>query len=192
MATVHAPSSSSEAGLHQGPFINEPLTDFSRDENARQMRAAIQKVRNELGREYDLVIGGQRIKTAKKIESLNPAKPAEVVGIHQKADTEHVEPAMQAALKAFATWSRTPVEERAALVFRVAEILRERKFEYAAWMVFEVGKNWAEADGGRRGDSALEFSQRHHGRHDAGFHRVRQHCHPQAIVRFPHHRSQVH
>jgi 1-pyrroline-5-carboxylate dehydrogenase len=147
MATVHAPSSSSEAGLHQGPFINEPLTDFSRDENARQMRAAIQKVRNELGREYDLVIGGQRIKTAKKIKSLNPAKPAEIVGIHQKADTEHVEPAMQAALKAFATWSRTPVEERAALVFRVAEILRERKFEYASWMVFEVGKNWAEADG---------------------------------------------
>src|SRR5919206_1544518 len=67
--------------------------------------------------------------------------------MHQKADAEHVEPAMGAALKAFESWSRTPVEERAALVFRTGDILRERKFEYAAWMVFEVGKNWAEADG---------------------------------------------
>jgi 1-pyrroline-5-carboxylate dehydrogenase len=146
MATVEAPSRP-RAGLHEGPFVNEPLTDFSREENARAMRAAIDKVRKQLGREYDLVIGGKRLKTAKKIESINPARPSQVVGIHQKADAEHVEPAMRAALKAFESWSHTPVEERAALVFRTGDILRERKFEYAAWMVFEVGKNWAEADG---------------------------------------------
>src|SRR5436853_5914777 len=53
---------------------------------------------------------------------------------------------MNAALKAFETWSRTPVEERAALVSRVGDLLRERKFEFCAWLVFEVSKNWAEAD----------------------------------------------
>ncbi len=53
---------------------------------------------------------------------------------------------MQAALKAFEPWSRTTVEERAALLFRVADIMRERKMEYMAWLVFEVSKNWAEAD----------------------------------------------
>jgi len=146
MATVQAPSRP-EAGLHEGPFVNEPLTDFSREHNARAMRAAIAKVRSQLDREYDLIIGGKRLKTSKKIESLNPARPSQVVGTHQKANAEHVEPAIQAALKAFESWSRTSVEERAALVFRVGDILRERKFEYAAWMVFEVGKNWAEADG---------------------------------------------
>ena len=128
-------------------FKNEPSVDFSNPENTRRMRAAIEKVRNELGREYDLVIGGRRVKTAEKTESLNPAKPSEVVGLHQAAGAAEVEPAMQAALKAFETWKYCSVEERTNLLFRVSHLLRERKFELMAWMVFEVGKNWPEADG---------------------------------------------
>jgi len=131
---------------HQGPFINEPFYDFRHEDNARKMRAAIERVRGQLGREYDLIIGGQRVKTADKIKSLNPSKPSQLVGIHQKAGKEHVEPAMNAALKAFGPWSRTPVEQRASLLFRVAELLRQRKMDYMAWLVFEVSKNWAEAD----------------------------------------------
>src|SRR6266851_691870 len=145
MATVEAPTRP-QARLHESPFVNEPLTDFTRPENARQMRAAIEKVRGQLGREYDLIIGGKRVQTKDKIKSINPAKPSQVVGLHQKAGKEHVEPAMQAALEAFAGWSRTSVEERASLVFRVGDVLRERKFEFCAWLVFEVSKNWAEAD----------------------------------------------
>ena len=116
-------------------------------ENQRKMRAAIEKVRNELGREYDLVIGGRRVKTEEKTQSLNPAKPSEVVGVFSTAGAAEVEPAMQAALKAFETWKYSSVEERTNLLFRVSHLLRERKFELMAWMVFEVGKNWAEADG---------------------------------------------
>jgi len=130
---------------HHGKFINEPATDFSRSDNARQMRAAIAKVRGQLGREYDLIIGGRRIKTTDNITSINPAKPSQAVGIHQKAGKEHVEPAMKAALKAFESWSRTSVEERASLLFQVADLLRQRKFEFCAWLVFEVSKNWTEA-----------------------------------------------
>ncbi len=110
------------------------------------MRAAIERVRGQLGREYDLIIGGQRVKTTDKIKSLNPAKPSQIVGIHQKAGKEHVEPAMAAALKAFDSWKRTPIEERAALLFRTADLLRDRKMDYMAWLVFEVSKNWGEAD----------------------------------------------
>ncbi len=128
-------------------FKNEPSIDWSNPENTRRMRSAIEKVRGELGREYDLVIGGRRVKTAEKTESLNPAKPSEVVGIHQTAGAAEVEPAMQAALKAFDTWKHSSVEERTSLLFRVSHLLRERKFELMAWMVFEVGKNWPEADG---------------------------------------------
>lgn len=145
MATVEAPVRP-QIRLREGPFKNEPLTDFSKEENARKMRAAIEKVRGQLGREYDLIIGGKRVKTTDKIKSLNPAKPSQVVGIHQKAGKEHVEPAMQAALKAFEQWKHTSLEERVSLLFRVGDLLRERKFEFAAWMVFEVSKNWAEAD----------------------------------------------
>ena len=128
------------------PFTNEPATDFSDDYAARQMRRALEKVRGELGQEYDLVIGGKRVKTSEKIRSINPAQPSQLVGVHQKAGREQVEPAMQAALLAFESWRRTTFEERASLLFRVAGLLRERKLEFCAWLVFEVSKNWAEAN----------------------------------------------
>src|SRR5437016_12663812 len=56
-----------------GPFVNEPITDYRKPENLRGMREAIEKVRARLGREYDLVIGGERSRTTDKIVSLNPA-----------------------------------------------------------------------------------------------------------------------
>ncbi|HJT54793.1 MAG TPA: L-glutamate gamma-semialdehyde dehydrogenase [Candidatus Angelobacter sp.] len=128
------------------PFRNEPLTDFTNSENARKMLDALAKVRAELGREYDMVIGDQIIRTKEKITSVNPANPSQVVGIFQSAGREHVEPAIRAAAAAFESWKRTTVEERASLIHQVAGILRERKFEFSAWMIYEVGKNWAEAD----------------------------------------------
>jgi 1-pyrroline-5-carboxylate dehydrogenase len=128
------------------PFSNEPVLDFRIEANALLMRAALEKVRGELGREYDLVIGSKRSKTSDKIRSLNPARPSEVVGVHQKAGVEHVEPAMQAALAAFESWKNVPVEERSGLLLRTADIIRKRKPEFNAWMVLEVGKNWDEAE----------------------------------------------
>ncbi|MGA9353551.1 MAG: L-glutamate gamma-semialdehyde dehydrogenase [Terriglobales bacterium] len=145
MATMEAPPRVATR-VHDTPYKNEAFVDFTKEENVRKMRSALDKVRGQLGREYDLIIGGKRLKTADKIKSINPAKPSEMVGIHQKAGKEHVEPAVQAALKAFATWSLVPVEERAGLLFRVADVMRERKLEYMAWLVFEVSKNWLEAD----------------------------------------------
>ncbi|HSZ64362.1 MAG TPA: L-glutamate gamma-semialdehyde dehydrogenase [Terriglobales bacterium] len=145
MATMEAPPRL-QVRLHQGSFKNEPFVDFTKEENVRKMRSAIEKVRGLLGREYDLIIGGKRLKTSDKIRSINPAKPSEVVGVHQKAGKEHVEPAVQAACKAFGHWSHTSVEERASLLFHVADVMRERKLEYMAWLVFEVSKNWGEAD----------------------------------------------
>jgi 1-pyrroline-5-carboxylate dehydrogenase len=128
------------------PFGNEIPASFAVEANARAMREALANVRGQLGREYDLVIGGKRERTAEKIVSLNPAHPSEVVGVHQKTDLAHVEPAIQAALTAFESWKNVPAEERAGLVFRVAEILRQRKFEFDAWLVLEAGKNWDEAE----------------------------------------------
>ncbi len=141
MATVQAPEA-----IAVGPFRNEPATDFSKPENLQAMRAAIEKVRAQLGREYPLIVGGKNLTTKDKIRSINPAKPHELVGLFQKAGKEEVEPAIKAALKAFASWSRTPVEERANLLFRTADIIRRRKHEFSAWMIFEVSKNYAEAD----------------------------------------------
>jgi len=130
----------------KGEFRNEPFTDFKNPDNARQMRAALDMVAGHLGHEYDLIIGGHRLKTEGKIKSFNPARPSQVVGVHQKAGAEHAEKAMQAALDAFETWSRTSVETRVSLLLNAAKIIRERHFEFCAWLTYEVGKNWAEAD----------------------------------------------
>ena len=145
MATINLTHSVPAFAPHT-PFVNEPFVDFTQPENKRKMQAALDDVRNKLGREYDIVIGGKRLKTARKIMSMNPAHPAEVIGVHQHAGTEHVEEAMQAAQAAFLTWSKVPVAERADLLFRTATLIRERSFEFCAWLTLEVGKNWAEAD----------------------------------------------
>jgi 1-pyrroline-5-carboxylate dehydrogenase len=130
----------------KGEFVNEPFVDFKTPENTRTMHAALDLVAALLGREYDLVIGGRHLKTEGKIRSFNPARPSQIVGVHQKAGAEHAEEAMAAALKAFESWSRTSVDERVSLLLGAAEIIRSRHFEFCAWLTYEVGKNWAEAD----------------------------------------------
>src|ERR1700726_2291419 len=130
----------------RGEFRNEPFIDFHDSENMHAMQAALTRVGDMLGHEYELVIGGERSRTAGKIESINPSRPAQVVGVHQKAGLEHAERAMRAALEAFATWQFVAAEERASLLLQAAELIRKRKFEFCAWLTYEVGKNWVEAD----------------------------------------------
>jgi 1-pyrroline-5-carboxylate dehydrogenase len=130
----------------QGIFSNEPVTNFNHPENARAMRHALDQVAERLGREYPMIIGGERLKTAEQIRSINPAHPAQIVGIHQKAGAAQADAAMSAALRAFDSWSKVPVDERTALLLNAADIIRKRKFEFMAWLTYEVGKNWAEAD----------------------------------------------
>lgn len=127
-------------------FRNEPFVDFTKEENAQAMRAAIEKVRSELGREYPLVIGGERIATGNFLDSFNPANRTQLVGRFNKATKELANQAVEKAAEAFKTWRNTPAADRAALLFRVAEIMRERKHELSAWMIHEVAKTWAEAD----------------------------------------------
>ncbi len=139
MATLTAPAT-------LPPFVNEPFLDFTHPDIKRQMEAALTHVQSELGREYDIVIGGKRLKTGEKSHSINPAQPSQIIGIHQRSEAEHAEPAVQAALTAFESWSRTPVEHRVDFILRVSDIVSRRKFEYCAWLTYEVGKSWPEAD----------------------------------------------
>ncbi|HEY66493.1 MAG TPA: L-glutamate gamma-semialdehyde dehydrogenase [Caldilineae bacterium] len=128
------------------PFRNEPLTDFSQPENVRAFQAALEKVGSELGRSYPLIIGGERIETPETFDSINPANPSQVVGRFAKATPELTEKAVEAAAEAFETWKRIPPEVRARYLLKAAAIMRRRKHEFSAWMVYEVGKSWVEAD----------------------------------------------
>ena len=127
-------------------FKNEPLIDFKKVGNRRKMENAIAKVEHELGREYHVVIGREKITTPEKFYSYNPAKPSQMIGILQKADSSLAKRAIETAYEKFQEWRYVPAEKRAGYLLKASKILRTNKFEYAAWQVFEVGKNWAEAD----------------------------------------------
>src|SRR6266542_3619259 len=128
------------------PFVNEPHLDFTRPENRRAMQHALEKIGRELGREYENAIAGRRVRITAKLRSINPSHPEQVVGVFQSAGPEDAAPAVEAAQSAFESWKRTSAAQRAELLFRVAHSVRQHKFEWCAWLVYEVGKNWAEAD----------------------------------------------
>ncbi len=127
-------------------FQNCPLTDFSVQANRHAQEAALQKVQSELGRTYPLIIGGEKITTAETFTSNNPAHPAQIIGVMSKATVELANQAVEVAARTFETWKRLPAAERAAYLFKAAEIMRQRRFELNAWMIYEASKSWVEAD----------------------------------------------
>lgn len=128
------------------PFANEPYTDFTQPDKAAAMRSALAKVRYEFGKEYDLLIAGERRQSQQKLQSLNPSEPSEVVGIHQKGSEQDARDAVEAAAHYFPTWADVPMEQRAEFLLQAAAILRARKYEFDAWLILEAGKTWAEAE----------------------------------------------
>jgi 1-pyrroline-5-carboxylate dehydrogenase len=142
--------------------------DFNQPEHKKAFEAALAAVRAELGREYSIVIGGERVKGEKLFDSINPAKPSEVLGRFNAASKAQAAQAIETADRTFLSWSRVPAAERAAYLIEAAKRMKERRHTFSAWMVLEVGKSWAEADG----DTAeaidfMEFYAREMLRYDA-------------------------
>ncbi len=127
-------------------FRNEPYTDFTQTDACENMQAALTKIRGSLGRQHPLVIGGQAVDTREWLPSLNPADQREVIGLTAKASLAEADAAISAACRAQPEWGRTPVDERAALLQRLANRMRSEKAELTALIILEAGKPWAEAD----------------------------------------------
>jgi 1-pyrroline-5-carboxylate dehydrogenase len=127
-------------------FRNEPYTDFSVPANRQAMEAALRAVRGQFGREYNLWIGGRAVKGGGTFDSRNPSRPSEIVGVHQAATAAQAAEAVESAFRFFPEWSSVPAEERCRILLRAAELIRRRKLEFNAWLVFEAGKTWPEAE----------------------------------------------
>ena len=128
------------------PFINEALINFSQEEQQRAQAEALAQVKSELGQTYPLVIGGQEINGEKTFASVNPSQPDQVIGYFAAATIEQTNAAIQTAAATFETWKRVPASERAGYLFAAADLMRQRRFIINAWMIYEVGKSWVEAD----------------------------------------------
>ncbi|HEY3675694.1 MAG TPA: aldehyde dehydrogenase family protein, partial [Candidatus Tumulicola sp.] len=129
------------------PFQNQAVKNFTDPGDRAAMTAALASVKARFGRHYPLVIDGKRIETEKRIKSVNPADPAQIVGETSSASKEQALEAIQAAKRAFESWKRVAVKDRVDIILKAAELLRQRRFEYDALLVYEVGKTWPEADG---------------------------------------------
>ncbi len=127
-------------------FKNEPLTDFSKPANRKAMEKAMASVRSGFSREYPIVIGGEEIRTEEKLNSYNPSSPNEIVGVFQKANADIVTRAVEAAAAKFEEWKLVDPKKRADYLFKAAGLMRKRKHEFSATMMYEVGKTWPEAD----------------------------------------------
>ncbi|MCA0971329.1 L-glutamate gamma-semialdehyde dehydrogenase [Halobacillus litoralis] len=128
------------------PYKHEPFTDFTIEENKKAFEEALKKVEKELGQHHDLLINGERVRTDAVITSTNPANTKQVVGTVSKANSELAEQAIQAASDAFDGWRKWSARARSEMLFRAAHIIRRRKHEFSAYLVYEVGKPWKEAD----------------------------------------------
>jgi RHH-type proline utilization regulon transcriptional repressor/proline dehydrogenase/delta 1-pyrroline-5-carboxylate dehydrogenase len=121
-------------------FRNEPPIDFSRRENRERFARALAEVRREFpGRSRQRSSGSW-------LESTNPANPQEIVGRVRNSNAHQAQEALDRAAHFFPVWRQAPAKERAELLQRAAALMRERRWELAAWEVFEVGKGWREAD----------------------------------------------
>lgn len=128
------------------PYRCEPFTDFTEPSAADAYRAALTHVSAQLGRDWPLVIGGERVTTGRWLESLDPCEPSRVVGRAAMAGGAELDRAFVSAERAYADWSRWSAEARGRALVRLAALMRRRKLELCAWETYEAAKNWREAD----------------------------------------------
>ncbi len=148
LATLLAPPAMlSQPGgpISSDEFRNEPHSDFSGLSVLTAMQDAIAAVRSNLGHTWESARDDLRL-SGLLIESRNPARPGEVIATVRTASEEDIQSAIYLALSHAETWHRRPAEERIAIMKRAAALMRTRRFELAAWEIFEVGKPWREAD----------------------------------------------
>jgi 1-pyrroline-5-carboxylate dehydrogenase len=127
-------------------FVNEPICDYAKDENARAVGKAVQALERRLDAYYPAIIGGRKVETGKSIVSTSPALPDRVVGRVASCTRAHVDQAIAEAQKAFAVWARTDPEVRAETLVRLAALIRRDRFDFVALLGYEIGKDWYEAD----------------------------------------------
>ncbi|HZW37938.1 MAG TPA: L-glutamate gamma-semialdehyde dehydrogenase [Ignavibacteriaceae bacterium] len=128
------------------PFVNEPIMDFTKQSNVDKQKKALEQIRKKLGKTYEIVIGGKKIKTENTFNSYNPSNKSEVVATFYKGTADLVNKAVETAAKKFDEWKNVDPEDRAKILFAAAAAARRRRFEINAYMILEAGKNYTEAD----------------------------------------------
>jgi 1-pyrroline-5-carboxylate dehydrogenase len=132
--------------MHLPPFRNEAYRDFTLAANRGAMEQALARVRAQFGHTYPIRLGGNELETGDVIRSVNPSRPSEIVGVHHKATPAIAQAAIESAFDYFPEWAATSPEQRVEMTVRAADLIRQRKDDFNAWLIFEAGKSWNEAE----------------------------------------------
>jgi len=139
--------------MEQLEFENEntwpkALNAGEAEEFHQKYETAVTAIRKQFGRRYQNIIDGKEVySSGGEFEDRSPNDTRIVLGRFQKSTREDAAKAVEAAAKAFREWSQTDYQKRTSTLQRAADLFSERKFELAAWMSFENGKNRFEAIG---------------------------------------------
>jgi acyl-CoA reductase-like NAD-dependent aldehyde dehydrogenase len=91
---------------------------------------------------YHNLIGGEWVaaRSGQTHDNVNPADRSDVVGVFDHSQTPEVDQAVAIAKEAFERWRLVPAPQRAEIIFRAGELLKQRKEQYAQEMTREMGK----------------------------------------------------
>ena len=127
------------------PFENEPILELRRAPVRARLDEAIREHDARPALEVPVWIGEDQ-RHGDELVSTDPGNPERVVATAAKATEADVDAALQAAQRGSKAWAATPARERAEILVRAAQWLRERRLEAAALAVRECAKPWPEAD----------------------------------------------
>jgi len=113
----------------------------------RELDTAIERAKAAFGKSYPLIIGGKDVKASSEFDDRSPIDTRILLGKFQSGGREHVRDAVAAAKAAYPAWSARPWRDRVALLKKVADQIREHRWELSALMGYEAGKNRLECVG---------------------------------------------
>jgi 1-pyrroline-5-carboxylate dehydrogenase len=131
------------------PTMKITYSTLSADNEELQsaFEAALQRAREDLGKTYPMIIGGEERLTDETFEDRSPIDREMVVARFPVGGRQDVRDAVAAARAAYPAWRDTPWRDRLAILRRAADLISQRQFDYAALMTLEVGKNRLESLG---------------------------------------------
>lgn len=119
----------------------------NQEEFHREFDSALERVRGRLGKTYGHVIAGRDMIDGQTFPDVSPIDPSILIGNFASGGEDVVVKAFDAARQAWPGWRDTPWVERVKILRGAAELISRDKYDLAAAMALEVGKNRLEAMG---------------------------------------------
>ena len=115
----------------------------------------IENIKSKFGRRYTMIIDDKNVESSETFVHTSPIDTRIVLAYFPNATAKHTEDAIKAAKNAFESWGKTDYNKRIELCRNAVDIMIRHKFELAAWISYENGKNRYEAIGDV--DEAIDF-----------------------------------